>query len=178
MWHFCDETISFSHSMDEASVERGLEVTPGSQGQGAWYGNTLNIQPVGDWTPNVTYHIRLTGHVTDAEGRPLHTPFSFWFRVHHVGRLTLCRPAGHPRTVCEVTHEGDRPLFLPPQPVGQFALSPDGSQLLYTRPDASGLPHVFLMQIDGTGNIQLTSGRRYADSAPVWTQGDSSTVDY
>ena len=76
--------ITFSHSMDEGSVERALQVSPGSQGQGAWYGNTLNLQPVGDWRPGTTYHVELVGKVVDTEGRSLHTPLSFWFRVHHV----------------------------------------------------------------------------------------------
>lgn len=169
--------ITFSQPMNESSVERALQVSPGTQGQGQWYGTTLNVQPVGDWQSNVTYHVALSGSVTDVEGRPLHTPFTYWFRVHHVGRLTLCRVHGI-RTVCEWSSAHPRPLFLPPTSIDGYALSEDGSTVAYTRPDASGLPHLFLIAVDGTQSVQLTHGRLYADSAPYWSAGDSTSVTY
>jgi hypothetical protein len=169
--------ITFSQPMDDASVERALQVSPGSQGQGAWYGTTLNLQPLGDWMPNTTYHIRLTGQVTDTEGRPLRTPVSFSFRVHHLARLTLCTMRGI-HSVCERTGHIRRLVFSSPEPVKQFALSPDGSMIAYTRRDRSGLPHLFLINADGTQNIQLTRGREYADSNPYWNQSDTTSVNY
>lgn len=169
--------ITFSQPMDQASVERALQVTPGSQGQGAWYGNTLNLQPVGDWKPGVTYHVELTGTVTDSEGRPLHTPVSFWFRVHHIQRLTLCTARGV-RTVCEPEGAQDRPIFFPPRPVLQYALSPNGSMIAYTRLDASGLPHLFVVTVDDARSVQLTGGGGYADSSPRWPPGDNTSITY
>jgi hypothetical protein len=169
--------ITFSQSMNEASVERALQVSPGGQGQGAWYGNTLNLQPLGDWKPDVTYHLSLRGTVTDDQGRPLRTPITFWFRVHHVGRVEFCSVAAV-RNVCEKVGSGKRPLTHSPQPVLQYALSPDHSMLAYTRRDSSGLPHLFLLQLDGTGTQQLTRGTTYADSSPFWTQGDNQDVSY
>jgi len=169
--------ITFSHSMDQSSVERGLQVSPGSQGQGAWFGDTLNLQPPGDWKPDVTYHVALTGSVVDEQGRPLHTPVSFWFRVHHVRRLTFCGMQGV-RNVCEPLGRSDRPITRSPSAVLQYALSPDGSMVAYTRRDASGLPHLFLINVDGTGGQQLSSGRAYADSGLFWTPNDVSSVSY
>jgi hypothetical protein len=169
--------ITFSQAMDHASVERALQVSPGTQGQGAWFGNTLNLQPVGDWQANVTYHVELSGTVTDAEGRPLHTPVSFWFRVHHLRRLTTCS-VREVREVCERTNSGLRPIFISPDPVEQYALSDDGSLIAYTRRDRSGLPHLFVINADGTQNAQLTGGRQYADSDPSWNPGDDSTINY
>lgn len=167
--------IAFSQPMNQTSVESALQVSPGAQGEGAWYGNTLNIQPNGDWRPNVTYHVQLTGKVTDTLGRPLHTPFSFWFRVHHVQQLTFCTVRGV-RNVCE--RQGERPLTHSSTPVGSYALSSDGSMLAYTRPDRSGLPHLFVVSVDGTGARQLTFGTRYADSAPFWAIDDTNDVSY
>lgn len=169
--------ITFSQPMDEGSVERALQVTPGSQGQGAWYGNTLNLQPVGDWRPNVTYHVKLVGNVTDDQGRPLPTPASFWFRVHHVGRLAYC-PIHGIRNVCERMSRGRRPLTQSPTPVRHFALSSDGSTLAYTRRDASRLPHLFIIGVDGTGARQLTSGTAYEDEGVWWAYGDNNSVNY
>lgn len=169
--------ITFSQPMDQASVERGLQVTPGTQGQGAWYGTTLNLQPPGDWRPNVTYHLTLTGTITDEVGRPLRTPVSFWFRVHHVGHLHFCSVTGI-RNVCERTGSAERPLTRARSPVLQYALSPDHSLLAYTRRDGSGLPHLFLVSSDGTGTQQLTSGSAYADSDPFWAPTDTSSVSY
>ena len=91
--------ITFSQTMDQASVERSLQVSPGTQGQGTWYGNTLNLQPVGDWKPDVTYHMMLNGTVTDDVGSPLKNQVSFWFRVHRVHHLAFCRQEGV-RNVC------------------------------------------------------------------------------
>jgi hypothetical protein len=169
--------ITFSQSMDEASVERALQVSPGSQGQGSWYGNTLNLQPSADWKDNVTYHLSLRGTVTDDQGRPLLTPVSFWFRVHRVRHVAFCRMHGV-RNLCEPIGRSQRALTLSPQPVLQYALSPDASILAYTRRDSSGLPHLFLLQLDGSGTLQITHGRRYADSSPFWTTGDSQDVSY
>ncbi|HEX6508332.1 MAG TPA: Ig-like domain-containing protein [Chloroflexota bacterium] len=169
--------ITFSQSMDQSSVERALQVSPGSQGEGVWYGNTLNLQPVGDWRPNVTYRVMLQGSVADAQGRPLHTPFTFWFRVHHVSHLTRCDWRGV-SNVCERIGAKDRALTHSAQPVLSFALSPDGTLVAYTRRDKSGLPHLFIVGVDGTGARQLTFGRAYADSQPSWIPGDNSSVTY
>jgi Bacterial Ig-like domain len=169
--------ITFSQPMDTGSVESALQVSPGSQGQGAWFGSTLNLQPLGDWRPNITYQVRLTGKVTDSEGRPLPTPVSFWFHVHHLGQLTRC-PVHGILTVCEHAGHRLRPLFYAPRPVEAFAPSPDGSLIAYVRTDTSGLPHLFVISADGTQNRQLTRGRTYADSTPYWTISDNSSVNY
>lgn len=169
--------ITFSQAMDHASVDRALQVSPGGQGQGAWYGNTLNLQPVGDWRPNVTYHVSLTGQVTDDQGRPLPTPVRFWFRVHHVERVGFC-PVEGVRNVCDETNSSYRPLTRSRQTILQYALSPDGSMLAYIRRDGTGLPHLFIVETDGTGSLQLSRGVRYADSSPTWTPGDESSVSY
>jgi hypothetical protein len=169
--------ITFSQAMNQSSVERALEVSPGAQGQGVWYGNTLNLQPVGDWKPNVTYHVVLRGSVVDDQGRPLHTPVAFWFRVHHVNTLVSC-PANGVANVCERMGSSLRPLTHSPQPVSGFALSPDGSLVAYIRRDASRLPHLFVVGVDGTLGRQLTTGRSYADSHASWIPGDSSSITY
>jgi hypothetical protein len=169
--------ITFSQSMDEGSVERALQVSPGSQGQGAWYGNTLNLQPVGDWRPETTYHVELVGKVVDTEGRPLHTPLSFWFRVHHVGRLGFCTIHGV-RNICEPIGSHMHPLTQAVTPILAYQVSSDGSMLAFTRRDSSGLPHLFVEQVDGTGLRQLTHGKRWADSHPFWAYGNSSSVTY
>ncbi|GAC1468149.1 MAG: hypothetical protein PVSMB7_15700 [Chloroflexota bacterium] len=169
--------ISFSQPMDQASVERALQVSPGTQGQGSWFGTTLNFQPVTDWTQNVRYHVRLTGTVTDDQGRPLKTPFSFWFRVHRVGHLSICKVGGIGQ-VCERDGASWREVFVSPTSVQQFSRSPDGTLIAYTRRDASGLPHLFVIGVDGTVNTQLTSGGAYADSAPSWNPRDNGSVNY
>ena len=169
--------ITFSQSMDQSSVERALQVTPGSQGQGIWYDNTLNLQPVGDWKPDTTYHLVLRGSVLDDQGRALRTPVEFWFRVHHVGKLALCAVRSV-TNVCEAIGSSWRAITSSPTPVSSFALSPDGSIVAYIRRDATGLPHLFEIGVDGTDARQLSTGRLYADSRPTWLPGDSSTITY
>jgi len=169
--------ITFSQPMTQASVESALQVSPGGQGQGAWYGNTFNLQPLGDWKPNMTYHVTLTGRVADELGRPLQTPISFWFHVHHVQHLDFC-PMHGVRNVCERIGRLQRPLTRSSSPILQYALSSDGSTLAYIRRDLSGLPHLFIINVDGTGNIQLTHGRAYIDSDPAWTIDDTSDISY
>lgn len=169
--------ITFSQAMNQSSVERALQVSPGAQGQGVWYGNTLNVQPVGDWKPNVTYHLVLRGSVVDDLGRPLHTPVAFWFHVHHVGKLEFCRVSGV-KNVCERVGNHDRALTHASQPVSAFALSPDGSLLAYIHRDGSGLPHLFVIGVDGTLGRRLTTGHAYLDSDPSWIPGDSSSITY
>ena len=169
--------ITFSQAMNQSSVERALQVSPGAQGQGVWYGNTLNLQPVGDWKPNITYHLMLRGTVVDEQGRPLQTPISFWFRVHHVKKLEMCGVRGV-RNVCERMGTQVRALTHSTQTVSSYSLSPDGSLLAYTHRDHSGLSHLFVIGVDGTEARQLTSGHSYSDSNPVWIPGDSSSITY
>ena len=169
--------ITFSQAMNHSSVERALQVSPGEEGQGVWYGNTLNLQPVGDWKTNTTYHLLLRGAVVDEGGRPLRTPLAFWFRVHHVGRLAFC-PVDGVRNVCERLGAGWRAVTHSPTRVRAFALSPDGTLVAYIRSDPSGLPHLFVIGVDGTEARRLTAGRAYADTAPSWIPGDSSSITY
>jgi hypothetical protein len=169
--------ITFSQAMNQSSVERALQVSPGAQGQGVWYGNTLNLQPVGDWRPNVTYHLELRGSVVDDLGRPLRTPVAFWFRVHHVQKLEFCS-VRRVKNVCERVGARNRALTHAFQPVSAFALSPDGSLLAYTHRDQSGLSHLFVIGVDGTLGRQLTTGHAYRDSNPAWIPGDSSSITY
>lgn len=169
--------ITFSQPTNQYSVERALEVTPGSQGQGAWFGNTLNIQPLADWLPNTTYHVRLVGKVTDDQGRPLKTPVSFWFRVYRVKQVGPCSAAGV-QTICDETGGSRRLLLHPSQPVLMYALAPDGAFLAYTRRDRSGVPHLFILNLDSGRSIQATHGRRYADSRPHWLPGYAGAVSY
>jgi Bacterial Ig-like domain len=169
--------ITFSQAMDESSVERALQVTPGTQGQGAWYGTTLNLQPIGDWKDNVTYHVKLVGKVTDDLGRPLRTPISYWFHVRHVAHLTLCRYRAVDN-VCERFGKVLHPLTHSSALVLQYALSSDGSQLAYIHRDGSGLPHLFIVNTDGTGSRQLTQGRTYADSHAFWSGDDTTSISY
>jgi hypothetical protein len=169
--------IAFSQSMDRTSVERGLQVSPGSEGEEAWFGDVLNLQPVGDWKPDVVYHIALRGDVTDDQGRSLPTPFTFTFRVHHVSHVGYCAVDGV-RNVCELGRGVQRPLTHALRPVQGYALSPDGVTLAYIRADASGLPHLFVIEVDGTTPRQLSFGTRYSDERPFWTAGDISSVSY
>lgn len=169
--------ISFSQEMDHASVERGLQVSPGGQGLGSWYGNTLNLQPVGGWKPGVTYRLSFVGSVTDTLGRPLHTPFAYWFRVHRITRVRRCLVNGVPN-VCEAGASPERDLTHSRVPVLQYAVSDDGSLLAFTRRDRSGLPHLFVIAVDSSRATQLSSGTAYADSSPFWSPGDNTDVSY
>jgi len=172
-----DVQIEFSHPMNQSTVQRGLQVAPGGEGQAAWYGNTLNLQPVGDWKAGVTYRIKLIGKVTDDLGRPLKTPVSFWFHVFHVGRIVYCQVNGV-RNICTPNGTQMHPLTHAPTPVLQYAVSEDRSMLAFIRRDKSGLPHLFVEQTDGSDLKQLTFGRSYADSDPTWVISDDINVTY
>ena len=167
--------ITFSQPMNEYSVERGLQVSPGGQGQAAWYGNTFNMQPVNDWRQNRTYHVRLVGQITDTLGRPLKTPISFWFHVHRVTRLARCRSGGL-RTLCDVSGRAPRPLFH--LTVAEFSLSPDTSLLAFTVPDRLGVTHLYLDRLGLSPPRPINRGDNYADSFPHWIPGDSAALYY
>jgi Bacterial Ig-like domain len=171
-WPGGSAEIAFSQPMDQSSVTRSLLVSPGGEGQAAWYGNVLNLQPVGDWRPETTYRISLVGSVTDDQGRPLQTPISFSFHVHHTGHLGYCPYRGI-RNVCELDKGTHRLLTKQLRPVQAYALSPDGSFLAFTAADATVLPHLFVVLADGSGLRRLTGGP-YADSSPSWPVSSSS----
>jgi hypothetical protein len=169
--------IAFSQAMDRTSVERALQVSPTSEGEEAWFGNVLNLQPVGDWKPNVVYRIALRGSVTDTEGRPLSTPFEYSFRVHQVSRVGYCL-VKNVRNVCELGRGWKRALTQSPYPVREYALSPDGVTLAYIRADRTGLSHIYVIATDGTNARQLSFGTQYDDERPFWTAGDTTSVSY
>jgi hypothetical protein len=170
--------ITFSQPMDTSSVERSLQVSPGAEGQGAWYGNTLNVQPLGDWRPNVLYHVAITGKVTDDERRPLHTPVRFSFRVHHITRLAGCQVSGV-RNICDVSPGYHEPLTRSSLPIRDFAMSTDGTQIAYTRADArQPIYHLFLLDVVSGKSTQLTRGKRFSDANPYWIKDVDTFISY
>ncbi len=76
-----------------------------------------------------------------------------------------------------VGHAQQRPMtvvdLINVPSLGSPTLSPDGSQILYTRSDADWdsnktVQHIWRVNADGTGTIQLTNGAE-GESAPIWS---------
>ncbi len=76
-----------------------------------------------------------------------------------------------------VGHAQQRPMtvvdLINVPSLGSPTLSPDGTQILYTRSDADWdsnktVQHIWRVNADGTGTIQLTNGAE-GESAPIWS---------
>jgi len=73
--------ISFSSDVDEASLSRGLSISPDLEVDRTWTGKTLTLTPSEHWENLTTYTIKISNEVKDTEGNRLFPEWESSFYV-------------------------------------------------------------------------------------------------
>ena len=83
-------TVSFDHSMDPASVEAALSISPAHAVHLTWSddGRELRVFPDGLWSPDAHYALVVGGSARTAEGALLGSPARFSFTTQTAPRIT------------------------------------------------------------------------------------------
>ena len=108
---------------------------------------------------------------TSSTGEPAWSPDCSYISYREQGALWKVRPDG----------SGKRRVLKSPAgaaTVGEPAWSPDGTKIAYSQPDYTARPrvsHIFVVNADGSGNTQLTSGEVF-DESPSWSPDGSRIV--
>ncbi|WP_419838547.1 cell wall-binding repeat-containing protein [Candidatus Poriferisodalis sp.] len=114
--------------------------------------------------------VRISGP-TSSTGEPAWSPDCSYIAYREQGALWKVRPDG----------SGKRRVLRSPAgaaTVGEPAWSPDGTKIAYSQPDYTARPrvsHIFVVNADGSGNTQLTSGEVF-DESPSWSPDGSRIV--
>ena len=146
--------LTFSRPMDAASVEAALAFDPPTLGTTAWEGNTLVFRPAAAWPVSTTVTVQLSGGRSQA-GLPLLGSQTWRFTV---GPLRLAYLAGDPPNIYLTAVEGGAdPLAVTAEPYGvyDYALSPDGTQIVYAAWRADGGADLRVINPDGSGLADL-----------------------
>jgi uncharacterized protein YkwD len=82
-------TVSFTHSMEVASVEAALSIAPSHAVQLAWSddGHQLQLIPTGLWSPDTRYALVVGGTARTAAGALLGSPMRFSFTTETAPRI-------------------------------------------------------------------------------------------
>lgn len=133
--------LTFSTVMDTGSVEAGLRLEPARPGRFRWERNGLTFVPDEGWPPGTAVTMTLEG-ARSQRGLPVVGREVWTFMV---GQRRLAYLSGDPSNLwlTEVEPAGDgttpaaRVLTAEPAGIYDYAISPDGTQLVYSarRPD-------------------------------------------
>lgn len=123
-------SITFDLSLDRASVEAALSITPAMRGTFSWTNTTLIFTPQTDWRPGTEYTVRLEPTIKTAGGKSLLRSAQSWHfsTPDESGRVTF----GDGVPIQSLDPAGSRGLqfavegnLLRPVTVRIYALAPD-----------------------------------------------------
>lgn len=147
-------TLSFNHPMDHASVESRLSIQPQAAGAVSWSGNELRFTPDGTWPPG-TVAVSLASGGKTSRGLPMLFGRS-WSFTTGTARVAYLLKTDDIANVWAVPAEGGAATQLTSEAAGvdDFAISPDGTQIVYAA-----------LRSDGGADLRRTS----RDGGPATT---------
>jgi TolB protein len=145
--------LTFSLPMDQAATEAAVSISPDLPGNFRWDAHSLIFTPAFPWPAGAQVEVALDG-ARSARGLPLIGPqllgahrWSF-----SVGEPRLAYLAGIPPNLWVIGLEPDavaQPLSSEPLGVYDYAVSPDGSLIIYSARREDGGADLRLLRLDG-----------------------------
>ncbi|MBL8057913.1 MAG: PD40 domain-containing protein [Anaerolineales bacterium] len=163
-------SLVFDQPMEAASVAAGLSLDPALPGDLAWdaAGTTLTFTPRQSWPPGGQVRLSLAGGRSRL-GLPLleRRTWSFTVGLERVAFLT-----GAPANLAAVSIAEDaQPGFLTVEPYGvaDYAIRPDGGQIVYAARRADGGADLRAIPIDGGDPAEVLACPGAACLAPAFS---------
>lgn len=161
--------VTFDQEMEQASVEKRFALSPPVEGTFQWEGKTLIFHPVQPLTHDTDYTVTLRQGARSQRGREIPRDMIWRFRTR---RLQVLYLAERDETVdlWVTDREGHQQTALTAVPVAlwDYAVSPDGQQIVYSAEEESGAINLWLMDADGQNKVPLTEVDAQCN-APAWS---------
>jgi Tol biopolymer transport system component len=147
--------LVFSRPMDKASVEAALSIAPDVPGRLTWSGTTLVFTPALAWPLNTSVTVALAGGRSE-RGLPLWGRHTWAFTVG-TRRLVFLAGREAPNLWVLPVEAGSaaQPVTTEPDGVYDYAVSPDGTRIVYAARRADGGADLRLINADGSAATDL-----------------------
>jgi len=177
--------VTFDTLMDTASVEANMHIDPPLEGRFIWNGAQMAYKPTAVLTPGASYTVTIDSGARSAEGRQLSEAqrWSFTVRMPIIAYLApAIAPEGDSDEspniwlVDPATPLKPKQLTRNPQGVQDFRVSPDGTQIVYTRLGPGGSADLYVVDVDSGAERRITNCTaaqarcQYADWSPDGTR--------
>jgi Tol biopolymer transport system component len=169
--------VTFDQEMERASVEKRFILSPPVEGTFQWEGKTLLFHPTQPLAYDTDYTVTLRRGVRSQRGREILRDVIWRFRTRGLQVLYLAE-RGETVDLWVTDSEGQRQTALTAVPVAvwDYAVSPDGQQIVYSAEEESGAVNLWLMDADpfdyaqgrGQNQVPLTEDEAQC-SAPTWS---------
>lgn len=177
-------TVRFGEAMDRESVEARLRLDPPIDAATTWRttgsGDTLIVTPRDPLRAGATYRVTIeAGAAAARHGRTLTRPLAWSFTVR-LPRVVYLAPAdGFVRNlwITDLATGATRQLTESATGIEDYAVSPDGSAIAYTRREDDGTADIWRLDL-ASGAVQpLTNCVAAICSRPAW-QPDGAALAY
>jgi TolB protein len=169
--------VTFGQEMEQASVEKRFTFSPPVEGTFRWEGKTLVFRPTQPLACDTDYTLTLRQGARSRQGREISRDVIWRFHTRWLQVLYLTEQA-ETVDLWVTDSEGQRQTALTAVPVAvwDYAVSPDGGQIVYSAEEESGAVNLWLMDADGQNKVPMTEGEAQC-SAAAWSP-DGEFVAY
>lgn len=173
--------MEFSEPMQRDSVEPLFSTEPELEGSVSWSGNTFVFQPSQPIPPGTDVRVSLARGAVAQSGRVVLSEYRFDFSVR-VPRVAFLYPAnGTPQNiwVADTANPGNATqLTFSPSGIYDFAVSPDGSQIVFAENNSNnGTRDLKLLTLETGALEQITNCVDASCNTPVW-RPDGAQIAY
>jgi len=173
--------ITFSQPMDPDSIGASFRVEPEVMGTLAWNGKEATFRPHSGLAPDMTYTVTVAAEAISQRGRPMGEAYTWHFRTRVPQLLYLGRPqpGADLRQLFVAPLDGSAPRQLTDHAGGvwDYAVHPQGREVVYTVLREDGGSDLWRMERDGAGQGLLLSCPDAACLNPAWS-ADGQTLAY
>ncbi len=173
-------SFTFSEAMITESLEGRVSLSPQISGSLHWNGATAFFTPAGPLQPDTAYTVTIVAGARSQRGRLFLRDAQWSFRTGHP-RVVYLSPALEVGNLYLAEIDGatpPRPITSEPYGVFDFAISPDGTRIVYSaNRDESGARDLWLINLDGSRRDLLVACDQQVCQSPTWA-ADSLRVAF
>lgn len=147
-----------------------ITTNPPMAGETAWEQGVLVFRPQEEWQPDTTYTVQVEPGLQSTFGRQLLRPISWQFQTGQPRILYISWQSGSTNQLY-ITPPDGIPTRLTDEPGGvvDYAISPDGQQIVYSAMRDDGGSDLWKIAPDGNGRSSLLVCNMAACTQPVWS---------